>query len=76
MSRIGKLPVEIPSGVTVRMDGGRFYAKGPKGEHSEPIHGEMIVELGDKEVVVKRPTEQKRHRALHGLSRTLIAKAT
>ncbi len=73
MSRIGRLPIEIPQGVQVRMEGGVFSAKGPKGEHSERIHGDMKVEIDDKEVRVVRPTEQKRHRSLHGLSRTLIA---
>lgn len=73
MSRIGRLPIEIPSDVQVRMDGDVFVAKGPKGQHSERIHGDMKVEIDDKEVRVLRPTEQKRHRSLHGLSRTLIA---
>ena len=73
MSRIGRLPIEIPQGVQVRMDGEVFFAKGPKGELSERIHGDMNVEIDDKEVRVVRPTEQKRHRSLHGLSRTLIA---
>jgi large subunit ribosomal protein L6 len=73
MSRIGRLPIEIPQGVQVRMDGDIFVAKGPKGEHSERIHGDMTVEIEEKEVRVVRPTEQKRHRSLHGLSRSLIA---
>lgn len=73
MSRIGKLPVDVPAGVTCRMADGRFFAKGPKGEHSEPIHTEMHVSIEEGSVTVNRPSEQKRHRSLHGLSRTLIA---
>lgn len=73
MSRIGRMPIEIPQGVQVRMDGHVFVAKGPKGEHSERIHTDMTVEIEEKEVRVVRPTEQKRHRSLHGLSRSLIA---
>jgi len=73
MSRIGRMPIVIPQGVQVRMDGDVFVAKGPKGEHSERIHADMTVEFDEKEIRVARPTEQKRHRSLHGLSRTLIA---
>jgi large subunit ribosomal protein L6 len=73
MSRIGKLPIAIPAGVQVRMDSRTFVAKGPKGEQREAIHDDMRVEIDDKEIRVRRPTDQKRHRALHGLSRTLIA---
>jgi large subunit ribosomal protein L6 len=73
MSRIGRLPVSIPSGVKVRMNDGVFVAQGPKGEHSERIHPEMQVELDEKEVRVVRPSEAKWHKSLHGLSRTLIA---
>jgi len=73
MSRIGKLPVEIPSGVTCRMEGTVFTAKGPKGELSENIPSDIQVKIEDKTILVTRPSEQKRHRALHGLSRTLVA---
>jgi len=55
------------------MDGNRFIAKGPKGEHAERIPADITVEIQEKTVVVKRPSEQKRHRSLHGLSRTLVA---
>lgn len=72
MSRIGKLPVQIPSGVTCRMEGSVFTAKGPKGEHSERIPTDIQVKIEDNIVSVTRPSEQKRHRALHGLSRTLV----
>jgi large subunit ribosomal protein L6 len=67
------MPVPVPSGVKVRLEDGVFVAQGPKGENAERIHPEMQVEIGDKEVRVVRPSEAKRHKALHGLSRTLIA---
>jgi len=73
MSRIGRLPVPVPKGVKVRLEDGVFVAQGPKGEHTERIHPEMQVEIGETEVRVVRPSEAKRHKALHGLSRTLIA---
>lgn len=75
MSRIGRLPIQIPSGVQCRLEGGHFIVKGSKGEHREKVPPDIDVEIGDKEVLVRRPTEQKRHRALHGLARTLIANA-
>ena len=73
MSRIGRRPVLIPGGVKVRMEGGVFTAQGPKGEHAERIHPDMHVEIDAKEVRVSRPSETKKHKSLHGLSRTLIA---
>lgn len=73
MSRIGKLPVELPSGVTCRMEGTTFTAKGPKGEQRESIPADIQVSIEEKQIKVTRPSEQKRHRALHGLSRTLVA---
>ena len=73
MSRIGKLPISLPGGVTVSVDKSNIVTvKGPKGELKQPIHAEMIVEVEDGSVSVKRPSEQKRHRAMHGLYRTLI----
>src|SRR5512139_2833579 len=72
MSRIGRLPVPIPSGVKVRFADQELVAQGPKGEQSVHIHPEMKVEVGDKEVRVLRPSDAKRHRSLHGLSRTLV----
>jgi large subunit ribosomal protein L6 len=73
MSRIGRLPITIPNGVKVSMTDGVLTAKGPKGELRQAIHPEMKVELDDKEVRVQRPSDAKRHKSLHGLSRTLIA---
>ena len=73
MSRIGRRPVPIPKGVSVRMDNGTFVAEGPKGKHAERIHPEMQVQIAAAEVQVARPSEAKFHKSLHGLSRTLIA---
>ncbi|MEL6676250.1 MAG: 50S ribosomal protein L6 [Bacteroidota bacterium] len=73
MSRIGKLPISIPAGVTVSVDKANVVTvKGPKGELKQQINPEMKVEVEDGSVSVSRPTEQKRHKSLHGLYRTLI----
>ncbi len=74
MSRIGKLPVRIPSGVSVHIDSGNVVTvKGPKGELKAELHPEMILEQTADEVLVKRPSDDKRHRELHGLTRSLLA---
>ena len=73
MSRIGKQPVPIPAGVKVENKDNRIRVKGPKGELSRQLHADMIVEVSASEVVVKRPSDETRHRALHGLTRTLVA---
>lgn len=73
MSRIGKLPIQVPGGVTITVgDDNTVTVKGPKGQLSEKISGEMKLEQEDGVLHVTRPSDQKRHRALHGLSRTLI----
>ncbi len=72
MSRIGKMPVELPKGVEARVDGGTLHVKGPKGELSLGVNPEMSVAVEDGEVRVSRPSDQKRHKALHGLTRSLI----
>jgi large subunit ribosomal protein L6 len=73
MSRIGKLPISLPSGVTVSVDKSNVVTvKGPKGELKEKIHPEMIIETEDGSISVKRPSDQKRHKSMHGLYRTLI----
>lgn len=72
MSRIGKLPVKIPSGVTVRVDDHAISVKGGRGELSRTLHPDMRLTVKDDAVVVERPSESKQHRALHGLTRTLI----
>jgi large subunit ribosomal protein L6 len=73
MSRIGKLPIKLPQGVslTVKPDN-TVTVKGPNGELSQVIDPDIKVEIQDGEVVLARPTEQKRHKALHGLYRSLI----
>lgn len=73
MSRVGKLPIKIPQGVslTVQPDN-TVVVKGPKGELTQAVNPDIKVEINDGEVVVSRPTEQKRHKSLHGLYRSLI----
>src|SRR4051812_40547725 len=74
MSRIGKAPVAVPNGVTVTVGNDNVITvKGPKGELKQPIDRDIKVEVKDGEVLFVRPTEQIRHRALHGLSRALVA---
>lgn len=75
MSRIGKLPIKIPAGVTFEINGGDFKVKGPKGEFVQPFDQEFKLEQKENELIIERPTEQKRHRALHGLYRSLINNA-
>jgi len=73
MSRIGKQPIPIPDGVTVTIGSDRVDVKGPKGELSERIPRDMEVVQSDGEVLVRRPTNRGEHRALHGLTRSLVA---
>jgi large subunit ribosomal protein L6 len=74
MSRIGKKPVEIPSGVTVTVGKDNVVAvKGPKGELKQDIDRDITIEVKDNQIVLGRPTNQIRHRALHGLYRALLA---
>ncbi len=74
MSRIGKLPVVIPAGVDVKLeDGNVITVKGPKGTLTRKLVDEMNVEVNAGEVVVTRPNDLKRNKALHGLTRTLVA---
>lgn len=73
MSRIGKLPVTVPKGVEVRVDGSGVTVKGPRGELTRRFDPDMTIAVEDGEVTVARPTDQTRHRALHGLTRSLIA---
>ena len=72
MSRIGKHPIAIPAGVDVTIDGSTVTVKGPKGQLSEKISPRMELGLEDGVFSVKRPTDNKEDRALHGLSRSLI----
>jgi large subunit ribosomal protein L6 len=80
MSRIGKRPIPVPTGVTISIEPERVTVNGPKGELSERIHRDIKVDRaprqdggGGEEIVVTRPTDRGEHRALHGLTRTLVA---
>jgi len=73
VSRIGKMPVVIPSGVDVTLEGRRVSVKGPKGELAHTIAEPITVEREDGSLVVRRPDDERRSKALHGLSRSLIA---
>jgi large subunit ribosomal protein L6 len=73
MSRIGRKPIPVPDSVTVEVGSGSVAVKGPKGELSQSLSPEMKVEQEDGNVTVARPTDRAEHRALHGLTRSLIA---
>ena len=73
MSRIGKKPIAIPAGVDVKIDGAKVTVKGPKGELSNTFNADINVAIEGNEIIVTRPSDVKEHRALHGLTRTLIA---
>jgi large subunit ribosomal protein L6 len=73
MSRIGKQPIPLPDGVTVTIEPDRVAVKGPKGELSERIPRDIEVVQEDGELMVRRPTDRGEHRALHGLTRSLVA---
>ena len=72
MSRIGKLPVAVPSGVDVAIDGAVVTVKGPKGTLSHTVASPIFVEKGDGVLDVKRPNDERESKALHGLTRTLV----
>lgn len=72
MSRIGKKPIVIPAGVDVKVDGSKVTVKGPKGTLESTFNHEINIALEGNEIIVTRPTDDKNHRALHGLTRTLI----
>jgi large subunit ribosomal protein L6 len=72
MSRIGRLPITVPSGVDVTIDGRTVTVKGPKGSLTRELHPDITVAREDDRLVVTRPTEQKTHKQLHGLTRTLV----
>jgi large subunit ribosomal protein L6 len=73
MSRIGKQPVPVVQGVTVTINGSTVVVKGPKGELTRTFHPELTIALDDGNVVVTRPSDEQHHRALHGLTRALVA---
>lgn len=73
MSRIGNAPITVASGVTLEVDNSNIVTvKGPKGELSESVHPDITVKLEDGQIIVERPTDQKRHKAMHGLYRALV----
>lgn len=72
MSRIGKAPIEIPAGVTVTVKDNVVTVKGPKGELSQQVNPDLTVKVEDGHVVVTRPSDDREHRAQHGLYRALI----
>ena len=73
MSRIGRMPIAIPAGVEVKLDGNTVSVKGPKGTLTRTVHQNMKVEVNGAEITVTRPNDNKENRSLHGLTRTLIA---
>jgi large subunit ribosomal protein L6 len=73
MSRIGKLPVQIPAGVTVTVDGNTVKVKGPKGELTHKVPAGITVDKADNAINVKRESDETNHKSLHGLTRSLIA---
>ncbi len=72
MSRIGKKPITVPAGVDVKIDGSTVTVKGPKGTLSNTFNSDMIIKSEGSEIIVDRPSEDKVHKSLHGLTRTLI----
>lgn len=72
MSRIGNAPINLPEGVEVKVDGAAVSVKGKKGELFQEIDRDLSIEIENNVLTVKRPTDQKRHKAMHGLYRSLI----
>lgn len=73
MSRVGKAPIAVPAGVDIKIDGNVVVVKGPKGELTREIHPDMLLKLENGALLVDRPSEGRNHKALHGLTRTLLA---
>lgn len=72
MSRIGKKPITVPAGVDVKIDGTTVTVKGPKGTLTNTFNADMVIKLEGTEIIVERPSENKMHKSLHGLTRTLL----
>ena len=72
MSRIGRMPIPLPPGVEVTQDGASLSVRGPLGTLQREIHPDMLIERGEGQLRVVRPSDEPRHRALHGLTRTLV----
>ena len=73
MSRIGRKQIPIPAGVEIKQEGNQLTVKGPKGTLVQSFSPEINIEIGAAEIVVTRPTDEQRHRSLHGLTRTLVS---
>lgn len=73
MSRIGRMPISVPSGVEVKIDGNTVTVKGPKGTLTKTFVKAMDIKLENNEIIVSRPSDEKEHKSLHGLTRTLIS---
>lgn len=73
MSRIGRMPIPLPEGTEVRIEGNRVTVKGPKGELTQEFHPDMIIEMEEGTIRVRRPSDSKLHKSLHGLTRSLLA---
>ena len=76
MSRVGRMPIDIPAGVTATLDGQVITVKGPKGELTRTLHPDMKVTVQDNVITVERPNDEKNNRALHGLSLIHISEPT
>jgi len=72
MSRIGRMPIQVPKGVEVNIEGNDVQVKGPKGELARTLHPDMQISMDDDSLLVERPSDGKDHRSLHGLTRSLI----
>jgi large subunit ribosomal protein L6 len=73
LSRIGKMPITVPDGTEVKIDGNRVTVKGPRGELTQEFHPDMSIEFEEGALLVKRPSDSGPHRSLHGLTRALLA---
>lgn len=73
MSRIGRKPIDIPAGVNVDINGNTVIVKGPKGTLTKELHKDMIIKKEGTQIIVERPSDDKTHKSLHGLTRTLVS---
>src|SRR5512138_3457939 len=73
MSRIGRVPIQVPQGVQVELNNNVVTVRGPKGTLTRELHRDMKIEQSDSQLTVSRPTESRTHKSLHGLTRTLLS---
>lgn len=73
MSRIGKMPIPVPGGVKIQIQDNTITVEGPKGTLTRTVHPEMSIKLEESKIIVERPSDERTHRALHGLTRSLVA---